>query len=86
MRSQNRKVNNVGRASCAGLLALSLALVSPMSISSAFAEEVEGGMMDMEDAEGDGIPAAQAETPSTVSISFSPVSGSASLSPTTSVE
>lgn len=78
MRSHNRKVNSIGKAGCVGLLALSLALISPVSRSSAFAEEADK-------AKDTGVPAPQAEIPSTMSISFSPTSGSASLSPTTSI-
>ena len=74
MQSQNSKVNNMGRAGCVGLLALCLALISPVSNSSAFAEDVEDYEVDT-----------QALSSSIVNISFSPASGSTSLTPITSV-
>ena len=94
MQSQNRKVNNIGplgsigRASCLGLLALSLALMNPVGSSSAFADEgideqgnvSTGADADSADDTDYGI-SAQATTDSTVTISFSPTSASGTVTP-----
>lgn len=79
MRSQNRKVNNVGKASCLLLLLLAFLVVNPVR-SSAYAEEELAD----DDSNLDAGLSAQAADASTVGISFSPTAGSASLSPTTS--
>lgn len=82
MRSRNRKVNNVGKVSCVGLLTLGLMLVGPVSHSSAFAEEAKDSS-NASATEDYGI-GTQALSMSTVGISFSPTTGSTSLTPITS--
>lgn len=81
MRSQNRKVKNVGpfgsvgRVGCLGLLVLGLVLVNPIGMSAqAFAEE---------DSVEAGIPATQASelVPSSVQIAFGEPVGTSSLTP-----
>lgn len=73
MRKGQRKVNIAGSASCISLLLLAFLLVNPLTGSSASALESE---------ENEVSP--QATTISDVNISFSPTSGSASLTPTNS--
>lgn len=86
MRNQNTKHNQFGKiggTSCLLLLLLTFLTINPIINMPAFAEETPKGETGNTSDETN-IPTAQAETPSTMSISFSPVAGSASLSPTTS--
>lgn len=68
-KGQGRNISRAGKAGCLGLLALGLVLINPVS-SMVYAEGEEDYELD-----------AQALTTSTVNISFSPTSGSASLTP-----
>lgn len=86
MRSQNIKHNQFGKiggTSCLLLLLLTFLTINPIISLSVFAEEIpESEAKEIPDEAN--VPAPQVDTPSTISISFSPISGSASLSPTTS--
>lgn len=72
MLKRQRKVNIAGSASCISLLLLAFLLVNPLISSSASALEGEENEVSL-----------QATTISDVNISFSPTSGSASLTPVT---
>ena len=91
MLSQSIKVNNmgslssIGKVSCLGLLALSLALANPISSSSVFAEEgieddEQGVNADSVNDTDYGI-STQATTDSTVTIAFSPTSANGTVTP-----
>ena len=71
MRSQNRKVKDIGRVSCVGLLALGLALINPVAGDSVSAV-------------GEDEPVVQNFQDLAVSIAFSPTAGAAQLTPVTS--
>lgn len=71
-KGQSSKVKNMGKVGCAGVLVLGMALLNPLVGTSVYAEETEDYGVD-----------AQTLTGSTVNISFSPTSGSASLTPIT---
>lgn len=85
MRSQNIKVNNVGKVSCLLLLLLAFLVVNPVG-SSAYAEEglADGDVAPWGDDNPDAGLSAQAADASTVRIPFSPTAGSASLAPVNS--
>lgn len=84
---QNIKVKNVGcfgsagRASCLGLLVLGMVLVNPVA-GAVYADEDMSGGVSNDIGYDDQIMSTAATNPG-VTISFSPVSGSASLTPTT---
>ncbi len=73
LKGQDRKVNSIGMVSCVGALALGIALLNPLVGASVYAEEAEDYGIDT-----------QALSSSIVRISFSPASGSTSLTPITS--
>jgi len=84
MQSQNTNYNSAGRISCCLLLLLAFLAINPITSSSVNALEGDNGGEGTNEANHDNQIATTADTPSTVGISFSPASGSASLSPTTS--
>lgn len=82
---QRTRISNtsstIGKASCLSLLTLAFLLINPIANSSARALEDSENSSEITNQDANVMPAA---TASTVNISFTPSSGSTSLTPTTS--